>query len=156
MYHVYKHTCKIFYLQEYKEITELKFRFKKKEPPLEYVTFLSRSLLYTAYENMTYILRLGLITYERFLIEQILKDFLSQLHMRIYIIAEKFKNFADEMENVGTFKYRKEKVPVKICAKWVNNASAELNLPIRNEFLPATISVKSEGYNDVIADVKFS
>lgn len=162
MYHVYKHTCRIFHLQEYKEITELKFRFKKKESPLEYVTIISRSLLHTGYENMTYILRLGHtpITYERFLIEQILSDFLSPQHMRICIIAEKFKNFTDEIENIGTFRYRKEKVPVKIYAKWVNNASAnwgfaELNLPVCNEFLPAIISVKS-GIENVIRDVKFS
>ncbi|EFN70814.1 Insulin-degrading enzyme [Camponotus floridanus] len=130
---------------EYKEIKELKFRFKNRESPLEYVTIISRLLLDTKYENMTDILH-QIPTYEQFWIQQILKDFLSQQHMRIYIIAEKFKNFAEFSENIGTFKYRKEKVPAKICAKWISNASAELNLPACNEFLPATVSMKSEGY----------
>lgn len=106
---------------------------------------------------MTYILRLiyGPVVYERFFFEKILNDFLSQ-HMRICIIAETFKNLPDEFEyRIGTFRYRKEKVSAQICAKWLQNASAELNLPVCNEFLPAPVYIKSY-IKDVITDVKFS
>lgn len=154
MYHVYKYTYKIFHLQEYKEIQEIKFRFKQKDSSLECVKTISRSLKHI--RDMNYILRIDTtMVYERFFIEKILSDFLSQLHMRICIIAGKFKNFTDYFKDIEIFRYQKEKVSAKTCAKWLNNASAELNLPACNEFLPATICRKPWKQN-VITSVKFS
>lgn len=145
---------KIFYLQEYKEIEEIKFRFEKKDSSFEFVKTISRSLQHI--RDMNYILRIDTtVVYERFFIEKILNDFLSQLHMRICIIAGKFKNFTDYFEDIGIFRYRQEKVSAKTCAKWLNNASAELNLPACNEFLPAMIYRKPCEQN-VITSIKFS
>ncbi|XP_029680912.1 insulin-degrading enzyme-like isoform X1 [Formica exsecta] len=126
---------------EYKEIMELKFRFKEKEPSLKYVKMISRML--QSKQTMKNILCLEHIPikYERF-IESVMNDFLSPPRMRIYIIAKKYQDFADEYEPRYHFAYRKEMVPMKTCASWTNNACANLNLPACNEFIPTMTNIK--------------
>lgn len=132
---------------------ELKFRFKEKEPSLKYVKMISRML--QSKQTMKNVLCLEHIPikYERF-IESVMNDFLSPPRMRIYIIAKKYQDFADEYEPRYHFAYRKEMVPMKTCASWTNNACAKLNLPACNEFIPTMTNIKPCEDN-VIIDAKF-
>lgn len=122
---------------------ELKFRFKEKEPSLKYLSIISRTLQYTT--DMKDVLRLEyIIPTVNFgpIIKSIIDNFLSPLRMKIYMIAEKYKNLTNELVPFYRYRYREEMASAKTCANWWNNPCAVLNLPACNEFLPTMINVK--------------
>ncbi|XP_050459635.1 insulin-degrading enzyme-like isoform X2 [Cataglyphis hispanica] len=126
---------------EYKEIMELKFCFKEKEPPLKYVKLISKMLQSRQTTKNALIQEFIPIRYEHF-IETLMNDFLSPPRMRIYIIAKKYQDFADEYEPRYHFTYRKEMVPMKTLASWMTKTYAKLNLPACNEFIPTMTNIK--------------
>ncbi|CAL1686426.1 unnamed protein product [Lasius platythorax] len=146
---------------EYKEIMELKFRFKEKESSLKYLSIISRTLQYTT--DMKDVLRLEyIIPTVNFgpIIKSIIDNFLSPLRMKIYMIAEKYKNLTHELVPFYRYRYREEMASAKTCANWWNNPCAVLNLPACNEFLPTMINVKpcednAEKFPTVIWDTQF-
>ncbi|XP_072748071.1 insulin-degrading enzyme-like [Anoplolepis gracilipes] len=130
---------------EYKEIMELKFRFKEKESSLKYVKTISRYniMLLPYHQDMKNVLRSDIpINHTRYIIESVMNGFLSPLRMRIYIIAPKYINDTDEFEPLYLFRYKKEMVSRQTCANWWNNACAKLNLPACNEFIPTITNLK--------------
>ncbi|KAL6425857.1 hypothetical protein ACFW04_009693 [Cataglyphis niger] len=126
---------------EYKEIMELKFRFKEKEPSLKYVKLISQMLQLKPTTKTVLCQEFIPTRYEHF-IETLMNNFLSPPRMRIYIIAKKYQDFADEYEPLYHFTYRKELVPMKTLASWMTKTSAKLNLPACNEFIPTMTNIK--------------
>lgn len=132
---------------------ELKFRFKEKEPSLKYVKLISRTLQFEHSKWNILFQEFIPITYEHF-IETLMNKFLSSPRMRIYIIAKKYQDFADEYEPRYHFTYRKEMVPMETLTSWMTKTCAKLNLPPCNEFIPTMINIKPCEDN-VITDAKF-
>lgn len=134
---------------------ELKFRFKEKEPSLKYVKLVSRMLQFKQIMMNVLFLEYIPVRYEYF-IEALTNDFLSPPRMRIYIIAKKYQNFADEYEPRYHFTYKKEMVPMKTLASWTTNNKicSKLNLPACNEFIPTMLNIKS-CEDKVITNAKF-
>ncbi|XP_011637208.1 insulin-degrading enzyme-like [Pogonomyrmex barbatus] len=135
---------------EYKEIMELKFRFKKKESPLIYVKNISQIMRKC---SIKFVLREKIIgkwmwlrEWQRDDIEKILNHFLSPLCIRIFVGANKYESIINEIEPWCGQKFKVEEIPMVTCAKWTNAPyhAVNLDLPPANEFIPipSMINVK--------------
>ncbi|XP_054168721.1 insulin-degrading enzyme-like [Oppia nitens] len=146
--------------EEEKKIKEIKFQFKDKERPLNYVRGLA-SILHDY--PLKEVLSAGYLL-EEFRPDLII-DVLNHLsvdNIRMAVVGKKFSSIADKTEKWYETKYLLSDIPEDKLQKWRNcGFNANLALPPTNEFIPSDLNIKSnetssETKPEIIRNTDFS
>nr|CDS15260.1 insulin degrading enzyme [Echinococcus granulosus] len=134
--------------EEEKNIQALRFRFKGKEDPFEYVHRLSpRMFLYPPEDLLTvpYILT----EFRPDLIEEVLSALIPD-NFRCIIVSQKVADRCNETEKFYKASYGCEPVPPEKIEAWRNcGLCPELHLPPRNPYIPTEFGLKCESCPDL-------
>lgn len=128
--------------KECQQLSDMIFRFKDKEKPINYTSFLARRMQkYPLNEVLSgsYLLT----EYRPDLITMVLDKLVPET-MRIGVIAKKFADVADQKEKWYGTEYKLEDIADEKIQKWKNcGLSENLHLPPRNEFIPTNFEILS-------------
>jgi len=133
----------ILYLQEYRDIANINFRFKEKCLPRAYVSSLVQALQEYPMNEVLCAERI-FTEWRPDLIEQVM-EYLTPQNIRIHVVAKAYDNIANETESWYGTKYKKEKIPKETMEMW-NSAdlNTDLKLPSKNEFIATSLEIKSQ------------
>uniref|UniRef100_A0A8D9BMR4 Insulin-degrading enzyme n=5 Tax=Cacopsylla melanoneura TaxID=428564 RepID=A0A8D9BMR4_9HEMI len=119
---------------EYKELLDIEFRFKEKEKPSSYVSYLCPNLFLYPLEEIlvgTYMLT----EYKPDLIRDLL-DRLTPENMRLAVVGKQFEPKCDQTEPWYGTKYTREKLSDEQLKKFENvTSNSAFHLPQPNEFI---------------------
>lgn len=136
----------ILYLQEYRDIADMNFRFKEKSSPRNYVNSIVQALQeYPMNEVLC-----AEYTFPKWrpdIINQII-EYLTPQNIRVHVVGKIYENIADETESWYGTKYKKEKISTDIINMWENvSDNSDLQLPPKNEFIATKFNIKPHETN---------
>lgn len=133
----------ILYLQEYRDIANMNFRFKEKSSPRNYVNSIVQALQEYPMNEVLCAER----TFPEWrpdIINQIM-EYLTPQKIRVHVVGKMYENIANETESWYGIKYKKEKIPTDIISMWENvSDNSDLQLPPKNEFIATKFDIKPE------------
>ncbi|XP_058795185.1 insulin-degrading enzyme isoform X2 [Phymastichus coffea] len=127
--------------KEYSNIATMNFRFREKSSPSNYVDSTVQSLQQYPIEEVLSAPRL-VSEWRPDLINDVM-TYLKPENIRVHVLAKAFENEADSVEPWYGTKYKKEKIPDELIARWSNAGENDaFHLPEKNEFIPSKFDIK--------------
>ena len=138
------------YFDERQKVDEMRFMFKGKEHPYDYVESLSRALQNEDYEREMLLKYVANIAMEFDVTE--IKKYLSMLNVKnayYYLLAKDYENEAKEEEKWYGTKYKTDRFDQGLLEKWseikLENVVNELQAPLENKYIADNFEIYDDG-----------
>lgn len=150
-----KYRCNvILYLQEYRDIANMNFRFKEKSSPRNYVNSIVQAL-HEYPMNEVLCAEHTFPEWRPDIINEIM-EYLTPQNIRVHVIGKIYENIADETEHWYGTKYKKEKIPTDTISMWEKvSDNSDLQLPPKNEFIATKFDIKPHETNVIKIDFSY-
>ncbi|XP_063988848.1 insulin-degrading enzyme isoform X2 [Diachasmimorpha longicaudata] len=128
--------------EECRQIAQMDFNFKEKFSPTVYVNQTVQSLQKYPMEEVLFAPYFP-TEWRPDLITMIMEHLVPQ-KLRIHVVGKAFESIATESEPWYGTKFKKEKIPESVVARWSNpGLHADLKFPTKNEFIPTAFEIKA-------------
>lgn len=125
---------------ETKSINEMRFRFKDKESPINYVEYVAQNLQYYSLQEVLFA-DYDLSEWKPELVDRVLENLVPE-KTQVSIISQKFSDIANDTEKWYGTKYHSEPIPQEKLKRWTDEpVDPALRLPPPNPFIPTDFSL---------------